>query len=217
LNVAFGIGDDDKHVKENRRIIAQGLGAKELIFAEQVHGERILIMGRQEVYDADDSNPAALVGDAMVTDIHERFLAIQVADCQAVLLYDPGRRVVANVHCGWRGSVRNIIGRTVDVMRSRFGCSPGNIRAGIGPSLGPCCAEFVNYRTEIPVEFRQHKDANDYFDFWAVSREQLTTAGVSAGNIETSQICTRCHGDDFFSYRAAKITGRFAAVIGLAR
>jgi hypothetical protein len=215
LNVSNGIGDDNKHVEENRRIVAQCIRGKHLVFTEQIHGRRVLIIGRQDDVGADNRNPAQFVGDAMVTDIAEKFLVIQVADCQAVLLYEPVRHVVANVHCGWRGSIVNIIARTVDVMKQHFGCNPGSIRAGIGPSLGPCCAEFIHYETEIPMEFWRYKDASDHFDFWSISREQLMRAGVPEKNVESSQICTRCHGDDFFSYRAEKTTGRFAAVIGL--
>ena len=153
--------------------------------------------------------------DAMVTDIYGRNLVIQIADCQAVLLYESSRRVIANVHCGWRGSIQNIIGRTVTTMEQHFGCRPNRILAGIGPSLGPCCAEFINYSKEIPMKFWQYKGLNQHFDFWSLSRDQLKAAGVAEINIESSGICTRCHTDDFFSYRAERTTGRFAAVIGL--
>jgi copper oxidase (laccase) domain-containing protein len=123
--------------------------------------------------------------------------------------------VVANVHSGWRGSIQNIIGRTVDTMKQHFDCRPDGIIAGIGPSLGPCCAEFIHYETEIPKEFWGYMDSDDHFDFWAISSDQLMKAGVPEPNIESSQMCTRCRTDAFYSYRAEKITGRFAAVIGL--
>jgi copper oxidase (laccase) domain-containing protein len=100
-------------------------------------------------------------------------------------------------------------------MKQHFGCHPGRIQAGIGPSLGPCCAEFINYRKEIPREFWRYMGLNAHFDFWALSRDQMIQAGMAEINIEPSGICTRCHRDDFFSYRAARTTGRFAAVIGL--
>jgi YfiH family protein len=151
----------------------------------------------------------------MVTDQTEKYLVIQVADCQSVLMYEPTRQVVANVHCGWRGSIHNIIGRSVDVMIQNFGCRPGDIRVGIGPSLGPCCAEFINYKAEIPKELWGYRDSNNRFDFWAISTEQLMKTGVLEKNIESSQLCTHCHTEEFFSYRAEKTTGRFAAVIGL--
>jgi len=119
------------------------------------------------------------------------------------------------VHSGWRGSIQNIIGRTVEMMKQLFDCNPGLIQAGIGPSLGPCCAEFINYKDEIPKAHWSYKDSNDHFDFWSISRDQLLHAGVPAKNIELSRICTRCRTREFFSYRAEKNTGRFAAVIGL--
>ena len=215
MNVSHGIGDNAKHVEKNRHLIARSIGGKKLIFAEQVHGHRILVLDGSPDGDANLHFQQPLIGDAMVTDVAEKFLVIQIADCQAVLMYEPTRHVVANVHCGWRGSTQNIIGRTVDVMKHYFRCRPESIRAGIGPSLGPCCAEFINYKTEFPAAFWSYKDSNDHFDFWAISCDQLTRAGVLEKHIECSKMCTRCRDDDFFSYRAERTTGRFAAVIGL--
>jgi len=153
--------------------------------------------------------------DAMITDIKKRSLVIQVADCQSILMYDPVRQVIANVHSGWRGSIKNIIGRTISVMEKEFDSKPGNIVTGITPSLGPCCSEFVNYKDEIPENFWKYKDGSDYFDFWAISVNQLCDAGVLKKNIYLSEICTRCNTDLFFSFRGEGTTGRFAAVIGL--
>jgi len=215
LNVGFGIGDKPKNVSKNRDIISRFMGAGRLVFARQIHGCEIAVLSRDSEKRGIPSAGRAVTADAMVTDIFGRNLVIQVADCQAVLLYEPVRRVIANIHCGWRGSVQNIIGRTVGVMEQHFGCRPGRIQAGIGPSLGLCCAEFINYRSEIPMEFWRHKGLNEHFDFWSLSRNQLKRAGVAEINIESSGICTRCHTDEFFSYRAQRTTGRFAAVIGL--
>jgi copper oxidase (laccase) domain-containing protein len=87
--------------------------------------------------------------------------------------------------------------------------------AGIGPSLGPCCAEFVNYTREIPRRFWHYRVSECHFDFWAITRAQLCQAGVVADNVYTSEICTRCNPQAFYSYRGQRVTGRFAAAIGL--
>ncbi|MBU0985887.1 MAG: polyphenol oxidase family protein, partial [Proteobacteria bacterium] len=42
LNISFGVGDDDKNVLENRNIISECIGNKDLVFADQVHGTRVL-------------------------------------------------------------------------------------------------------------------------------------------------------------------------------
>ena len=215
LNVSYGTGDDEKKVKKNRQLIAQCMDAGMLIFADQVHSNEILVLTREHEDELNPQSRSAFIGDAMVTHIPGLFLVVQVADCQSVLMCDPIRQVVANVHSGWRGSIDNIIGRTVVAMEKNFGGDPAQIRAGIGPSLGPCCAEFVNYETEIPEKFWLHKDGGNHFDFWSISRDQLMDAGILKENIETCRICTKCHTDLFFSYRGEGTTGRFASVIGL--
>jgi YfiH family protein len=215
LNVSYGIGDEDKAVARNRELISGVMGTGEMTYIRQVHGREVAVLGCDQKAENSPVAPQALIADAVVTDRSENYLVIQVADCQSVLMYEPVRRVVANVHSGWRGSIQNIIGCTVDAMKQYFGCSPDDILAGIGPSLGPCCAQFINYETEIPKEFWDYKDPDDHFDFWAISTDQLMKAGVRERNIESSQMCTRCRTEEFFSFRAEKTTGRFASVIGL--
>jgi YfiH family protein len=215
LNIARDIGDDHHSVKKNREIVAGCFDNRKLVYATQVHGDRVLVIDRLNPDSLNPGSPPPLTGDALVTDIPRIGLVIQVADCQAVMLVDPVRQVVANVHAGWRGSIKNIIGRTISTMEARFSCRPRDMIAGIGPALGPCCAEFLNYRSEIPDKFWTYKDHSHHFDFWAVSRDQLIAAGVRAEKIDLSRICTKCHTDLFFSYRGEGKTGRFAAVIGL--
>jgi YfiH family protein len=192
--------------------LQRAIGAGRLVFVRQVHGRAVLALKQPPPPGQDGPVGTA---DAIVTDRTGLLLTILVADCQAVLLFDPRRRVVANVHSGWRGSIANVIGATVSVMVNDFGCRPNDILAGVGPSLGPGCAEFINYRDEIPPSLWRYRVSAHHFDFWALSRDQLITAGLAADRIRLARICTRCHPDQFYSYRAGHKTGRFAAVIGM--
>jgi len=212
LNVSHGVGDDYEIVEQNRAVVSMCMGNNELIFARQVHDTGVVIISE---HGTDTSVFPA--GDALISDLDNKILVIKVADCQSVLIYDPVRKVAANVHSGWRGSIKNVIGCTVSAMQERFSCSPKDLIAGIGPSLGPCCAEFVNYDKEIPEEFWKYKISSDHFDFWQISIDQLCNAGVKHTNIYSSKICTKCNTTLFFSYRGEKNTGRFASVIGLKR
>jgi YfiH family protein len=222
LNISYGLGDDPVLVRKNRRCLARAVGDGCLVFARQVHGADVLVVnGGDAQRDAEErcdrgKEPVA-VGDALIANEQTRMLAIQVADCQAVMLYDPERQVVANVHAGWRGSVADVLGKTVALMQREFECDPGRIVAGIGPSLGPCCAEFVNYKQEIPPAYWKYRLADNRFNFWRITRAQLDQAGVVPTNVHASEICTRCNTGLFYSYRGEKVTGRFAAVIGLQR
>ena len=215
LNVAFGVGDQEEDVVRNRDLISRSMAIGDCVYARQIHGTTIVDLNLEELSLSSGTAHEPFTADAMLTNKPHQYLVIQVADCQAILMYETIRQVVANVHCGWRGSIQKILGLTIEKMKHHFDCNPEYIQAGIGPSLGPCCAEFINYKTEIPPEFWRYKGANNHFDFWSISRDQLIQAGVPKKNIEISGLCTRCRTDEFFSYRAAKTTGRFAAVIGL--
>ncbi|MDJ0854867.1 MAG: peptidoglycan editing factor PgeF [Desulfobacterales bacterium] len=212
LNLARTGDDAPEAVAENRRRLQHALSPGRLIFSRQVHGTDVAAI-RAPVEDGDF--PVVATADAMVTDRPGLLLTVLVADCQAVMLFDPRRRVVANVHSGWRGSIANVIGATVAVMHRSFGCRPSDILAGIGPSLGPCCAEFRNYRREIPQPIWPYRVSQHHFDFWKLSRDQLTAAGLRTERIVLAQICTQCHPERFYSYRSGDRTGRCAAAIGM--
>lgn len=218
LNVGLNCGDSLANVRINRQRLQHCLGMPHAVYVRQVHGSAVHLYARdaqvgQETSDWLGREPPA--ADAMISDIPGLLLVIKVADCQAILLHDPQRRVVANIHAGWRGTVAGIVPATVAAMQQRFGCHPADLVAAISPSLGPCCAEFVNFRDELPQRYWPYGNERDHFDFWAISRSQLVANGVPMEQISLSGRCTRCDTKNFFSYRGERITGRIAAVIGL--
>ncbi|MFW6335293.1 MAG: peptidoglycan editing factor PgeF [Desulfosalsimonas sp.] len=188
-------------------------GARELIFLNQMHGSRVAVINTQE--DAAREAKTQEAADAVISRVPGIALAIRTADCQAVMLYDPEINAAANIHSGWRGSISNITGACIQAMKENFGTRPENVRAAIGPSLGPCCAEFVNYKREIPENLWKYMDEKKRFDFWQITRDQLAAAGVRQDSIETANICTMCNTHIFYSYRAEKTKNRFMSIIGL--
>ena len=208
LNTSYMTGDKPESVSRNLQLIKEAIGANHLVFMNQMHGKGILAL-RGKTFGALGDPVEA---DAMITDQPRVALMVKQADCQAVLLFDPTRDVLANVHCGWRGNVHNILGSVVERMSTEFGCRPADLLAAVGPSLGPCCAEFVNYRQEFPEGFRRFMVREGYFDLWEISRWQLLEAGVAEDHLEVANICSRCRTDMFYSYRAEGTTGRFATV-----
>ncbi len=213
LNLSFGVGDSKENVLKNRERVKQVLNISHLVSSRQIHRDMVALI---EPIDSD----LELEGyDALITDQLEVGLLIQQADCQAILLHDPHRHVIAAIHNGWRGSVANIIATTIRSMQDHFFVRTEDIQAVISPSLGPCCGEFVNYRRELPPVLHAFQKKQAHFDFWAISRRQLQQAGVPESQIETSAICTVCN-EEFFSYRRARklgngVTGRNGSIIAL--
>jgi YfiH family protein len=208
-NISFGLGDDPVNVRANRAGIKKALGCTHLVSARQVHGSQVFAVKENPGSDLEVEG-----FDGLITNVAGLGLMIQQADCQAVMLFDPQKKAVGIAHVGWRGSICDIITKTISTMRNAFATEPNDLIAAISPSLGPCCAEFVNYDAELPSSFHGYQVRPNYFDFWAISRDQLCTAGVCPENIHSAQICTRCNRD-FFSYRRDRQTGRSASVIGI--
>lgn len=200
-NISNYVGDDPFAVDWNRERIKETFNAHSLISAKQVHSDNIYICHPQ-------MNDAEVDGyDAIISNIAGQAIMIQQADCQAVLLFDPEKKVVAGIHAGWRGNVDNIISKTITAMSKQFGTYASTVQAFIGPSLGPCCAEFVNYKTEFPSSFQNFlTEKENHFNLWQVSKNQLMDSGVKAENISIAGECTSCN-ENYFSYRRACRTG----------
>jgi hypothetical protein len=212
LNVSLAVGDSPPRVAENQRRVQQTLGLGKLVSATQVHGTRVAV-----IREGHAAHPGEIPEvDILITAEPGVGLVIKQADCQAVMFFDPERRVVAHTHCGWRGQIAGILGETVDHLVRHFGSRPQALQAAIGPGLGPCCAEFRHYRQEFPPELWNDQVRPNYFDLWQLSADQLSAAGLKPENIEVAGLCTRCRKEEFFSYRRDRVTGRQAAVIALA-
>ena len=214
LNVSYDTGDDVDKVKENLRRVRTTAGSPSLIYARQSHSSNLMVLHQHPSVDPSVLYP--LQGfDGFITQLPGFHMMIKIADCQAVFLYDPKERVVAAIHVGWRGSAQNILGKAVHLMATHFRCRPKEVIAAIGPSLGPCCAEFQNWKRELPTSLSRFQLDENYFDFWAISQSQLQEAGLTEKNIEVAGLCTKCHPEVFYSYRGEKETGRFGATIGM--
>ena len=103
-----------------------------VIQGHQVHGDRIAVIDRPDLTRAD------LEGyDAFICKFPGIAIGVRTADCVPILLYDPVQRVVAAIHSGWKGTVLKIAQKTIGLMKCDFGCLPENLRAIIGPAIGP--------------------------------------------------------------------------------
>ena len=174
LNTSYNTGDRPESVKKNLQIIRETIGAGHLIFTNQVHGRDVFTLRKDNHLDL----VLTIDADAIVTDIPYIAIMAKLADCQGVILFDSVKTVVSIVHCGWRGNILNILGAVVREMGSEFGCNKSDIWAAIGPSLGPCCGEFISYRKLFPEDFRQFMVRKNHFDLWEISRRQLLEAGL---------------------------------------
>ena len=217
LNLSVRRGDTPENVRENWR----RLGAA-AVYAQQVHSAEVRIA------HAADAQPPELeprfTCDGFVTNEPGVPLTVFMADCLPALLHDPAAGVIGAVHCGWRGSVADILGAAVAQMCA-LGAHPADIRAAIGPGIGACCfevgPEVVSAAEALLHEplgalVRPRADGKALLDLKGVNARRLVQLGVPAERIAVSDACTMCRPDVFWSHRATNgRRGVQAAVITL--
>lgn len=214
LNLGFSSGDDAASVRANRALWVEALGVVAPIFSlHQVHGPDVHVLA------ADDATPAGdLKGDAIVTGAAGRAIGVFTADCAPILLEDPRLGTVAAVHAGWKGTVAGVGPQAVAAMATAGG-DPAEIRAAIGPTIGPCCFEVGD---EVVAAFRAlgldaaivPREPRTHVDLFAANAEMLVRAGLKPEHVHVSGLCTACDAGAFYSWRRDDATtGRMQAVI----
>jgi purine-nucleoside/S-methyl-5'-thioadenosine phosphorylase / adenosine deaminase len=172
----------------------------------QKHTDKIIVVGH-------DAEP--VVGDAVVTHRSGIAIGVRVADCVPVLVFERKAGLVAAVHAGWRGTASGILRKTIDTMIERFNAEPTEMLLAIGPSIKGCCY-CVDYDVMHAVaaatgkgNYHIEKEGKYFLDLSSANMLQAVSAGVPESQIWTSDDCTSCRPDRYYSYRYAKgTTGR---------
>ena len=196
-----------------------------VIQGHQVHGFRV------GVVDRPDLRKEELNGyDALVTGLPGVAIGVHTADCVPILLYNPQRRVVAAIHSGWKGTVQRISQKVLFVMQQQFGSRPEEIRAVLGPAIGPesfqVGEEVVQFFKEqgFPLEdiwsFRPGRSGvpmadGHHLDLFKANRWLLEEAGVPASYIQESGIDSYTCPDFFSARREGLECGRTISAIRL--
>ena len=228
LNLAGFDDDAAENIYENRRRFLKLFeGEWTLAACWQVHGASVRVVKSLE----DAREPLDQLGesarcDALTTRAARILLGVKTADCVPVIVGDARTGACAAIHAGWRGTLSEILPRTLERMKAEYGTRPGDVRASIGPAALACCYEVGG---EVIEAFHQKfpdaeglltrtRENHARIDLQRANREQLIRAGVAAARIHVAPLCTMCRTDLFFSYRREKSvygrTGRLMSVIG---
>ena len=180
----------------------------------QVHGCVI-----REVTDPFTTREQLEGVDALVTNVPGVAISVRTADCIPVLLYDPVYKAVAAVHDGWRGTVLHLSSKVIDFMHERYGTTPSDLKAVIGPGIGPDSFQVgqevvdafaaAGFPMELILQDCGPKapvadnpmNGGLHIDLWKANQWLLEEAGVQRANIQVTGICTYKNNDRFFSAR----------------
>ena len=203
LNCGGGSKDNPDHVKENRRLFAQALGAGKspLVSPYQVHSADAVVV--EEPWARADAPKA----DAVVTAKPGLAIAISTADCVPVLFVDSQAKIVGAAHSGWRGALTGILEATLDAM-VHLGAERSRISTFIGPAISQSAYEVGDEFKETFLKedetserfFQQlNEQERPHFDLTGYVAARLQSAG--ACQVENLELCTYQDTERFFSYR----------------
>jgi polyphenol oxidase len=214
MNLRLGIGDDEKAVQSNLRLLAEAVG-RVPVYLNQVHGAKVVRL------TIADTAPGATVheADASVTTERGIACAVQVADCLPVLFAAPG--AVGAAHAGWRGLAGGVVESTLRTVCDVAGCQPAQVHTWLGACIGPENFEVgadvlqaFGASPSAPGRFFRPQAAGKWLaDLPGLARARLEQAGV--GSIDGGRWDTVQESSRFFSFRRDKTTGRMAALVWL--
>ena len=211
------VGSDDTHIVQ----------------ANQNHTDIIkYVQEKVNVNEPDFSLAEEGIEDGLITNKKNLALATTNADCILLLFFDPVKKIIANTHSGWKGTLQRISVKTVQKMVKEFGCNPKDIICCICPSIRKCHFEvdkdvkdmfekefydllndkFIDIEEENKekviqlTDFIEEKVENTKWniDTVLINKIILQKEGLQAGNIIDSGICSVCHSDIIHSYRIEK-------------
>ena len=149
--------------------------------------------------------------DGLITNVKGVSLASVNADCILLLMYDPVKKVIGNIHSGWRGTFGKIAVNGVNAMVQNYNCNPEDIIVCICPSIRKhhfevkedvknMCEDIFEYTNRLDniIEYVGKDDeGNDKWkiDTVLITNILLTDCGIKQENIYDCGICSLCNKD----------------------
>jgi YfiH family protein len=160
--------------------------------------------------------------DGVVTDDPKRALFLKTADCLPALFVDTTAHLCGAAHLGYKGVLAGLTEAMVEEFITH-GSEPRDITVAIGPTIGNCCYDIgpdraLQFRTRYPqyesVMFRRENDKT-FLNLSRLVHDILLGVGVPDKNIDVFDMCTKCHVDEFYSYRGEgkKLTGEIFSFV----
>ena len=188
-----------------------------LIAPVQVHGTAFL---EEKKLWALPSRPRA---DGILLEKGESAGSLRFADCLPLLLASRHPRPWAlMVHAGFEGTAKGIVRHSLEFLNGRIqGFQVKKTFAWIGPGIGPCC--YTRRKTgdkktalglaSLPRESWTDMGENIRFDIPEALRLQLLSLGIEENRLFRHGLCTSCHPEQLYSYRAGDRCARIFFIV----
>lgn len=210
----------DKAIESYKKICnSLGIDYKNIVKTNQEHTDIVKTINKKINKEFMDINLEEYKNtDGLMTNKQNLMISTTNADCILLLFFDPVRKVIANVHSGWKGTLQRISVKTVEKMQKEFSCKPEDIICCICPSIRKCHfevdkdvkemfeKEFGDLQISKSIDIMEkQKDKEKWnIDTVLINKIMLEKKGLKPENIIDSKICSVCNSDLVHSYRVEK-------------
>lgn len=211
--------NDYEKATQDYKSLCQAIDSKpeHLVKTNQEHTNQVKVVKGKVNFNEPDFNLSQYdKTDGLITNQKDIMLATTNADCILLLFFDSVKKVIANTHSGWRGTLQRISTKTVKRMKEEFYCKPEDIICCICPSIRKCHFEVEKeVKESFEKEFQDLENIDEIIEETVANRKWnidtikinqniLQKEGLKPENIIDSKICSVCHSDLIHSYRVEK-------------
>jgi polyphenol oxidase len=199
MNIRLPIGDEQCSQNRRNYFIKTGININDVVSTDLMHGTNMAVV------DEKDRGQIMLNTDGLITGKQNIFLTVTVGDCAPIYFFDEKKKVIGLAHAGWRGVIKNISKSLIGKMTNEFASDPADISVIIGPHLQKCHFEVKeDVASQFDNKFVINGSKFMTVDLLAAIKKQLLSLGIASENISSSDECTFCNKEKYFSYRRDK-------------
>lgn len=200
MDIGLKTNDSPEDISNNLKKILDFLQVdpQEFYSSYQTHSKNIAIienLNQGEKYEFGRYFPDS---DGLITDIPNVATITRYADCTPIVLFDPKKKVFANIHSGWKGTLQRIASNGVRMMIDRYNCDSKDIVAVIGPTIGKCDFEvdddvadqFKNEFGYMEHIISKKDEVKSLIDLQTINKNLLLENGLLIENIEVIELST---------------------------
>ena len=200
MDIGITTNDSPKDVKNSLKETFEFLKVEPVVLFSgyQTHSRNIAIIedpNQGEAYEFGRFFPDT---DGLITDKPHIATITRFADCTPIILFDTNKKVFANIHSGWKGTLQRIGANGVDMLIKNYGCDPKDMVAVIGPTIGKYDFEVED---DVADQFKEEfgymdniitkkDDIKSLIDLQTINKNILLENGLLIKNIEIIELST---------------------------
>lgn len=210
FNLSLTVGDDPDIVNKNREAFFNELGftSSQITIQKQIHSEIVTIVEKPGIIAE---------SDGMITNKKNLGLAISTADCVPIFVFDKTNKVIAAIHSGWRGTQKQILKKSLNILTEKFHSNPQDLIVYVGPSISQSNYEVgAEVAEQFGEKYSMRINGKIFLNVVQANLDMISDFNIPEDQIEVSQFCSFEENELFHSYRRdGKLAGRSLGVIAM--